>query len=219
MDANRNRRPRAARKLRYPILSLALALGAASAGAENLVPAGHFDRAEEVTAWRVDGPSGVEAVMEHDAALDAATCDGSGSAAMRTSGSGTFTAYYEICAGAVEAGEQYSLALAVLHSGNGASGALYWGPAWFEGPDCTGWEVASASIGPIGESPHWQPMVMTSSVPDGAASVLVRVELDYANAPDPLTLHLDRVVVRRLDEVFDDGFEKGGLCHWGAPET
>ena len=196
-------------------LSLSLLAGRAAHG-ENLVRAGQFDRPEEVDAWVVDRPGGVEASMNFEAARDAGSCAESGSAELRTKGSGTYTVYYEICAGAISPNEVYRVALSVYHPGGSGVGELYWGVAWFEGPDCTGAEAGASSVGPIGAAPMWQPVELGSSPAPGAVSAMVRLELDYRNAPDPLTLNVDRVVVRPIDELFDDGFEQGSECAWSA---
>lgn len=208
---NRSRLPGA-------LVALALSFTAARVGAENMVVAGQFDSATEVDSWTVDGPNGVQKAMTFDSTLDAGACGASGAARLSTSGSGTYTVYYEICAGAVTAGDQYRVGLSVHYSRHQGVGGLYWGVAWFEGPDCTGAEAGSGSVGPIGIANEWQPVELTSSAPGGAVSAMVRLELDYQGSPDPLYLHVDRVFVRPIEELFDDSFEGGATCGWATTE-
>lgn len=195
------------------LLCTLLLVASRPAAAGNLLLLGQFDQPSAIDGWTVTTDGG-EGSLSFEAAVDEASCAGSGSALLVTSSPGDRDVVYSACAPGIVGGGDYAFGLEVSFPDGEGKGWLFWGVTWLDGPDCSGSVLNSTWIGPVGYAPDWQAVELWITTQPATASALVELWVSSLEAPVPLHLNIDRVFVRPLEELFADDFELGELCRW-----
>lgn len=183
------------------------------AASDNLIATGQFDQPSDVDVWAVTSEGG-RGLISFEVWPDEGDCLDSGSALLVTDAPGALEVDYSVCGSGLLEDELYAYGLELFFPSGEGEGTLIWGATWFDGPDCTGANAGSVSIGPEVYTLGWLALEFRISTPPTAVSARLELKVSSLGSPEPLRLNIDRVFIQPAAEVFADDFEVGEICRW-----
>ncbi|GMU65267.1 MAG: hypothetical protein AMXMBFR36_15410 [Acidobacteriota bacterium] len=200
--------------------SLLVALAAAPASADNLVPEGHFDLPADVTVFL---PDGADALIAWNGALDADDCGVASGAANVTSNSTSFgdTVNFRVCIEPVAPNTLYRFGGAAYFTPQPQTAEIWYELRFQIQAGCGEGHVDNhiSPTAPASTTFAWQRVSTTAMSPPDAVGAMLSISLFKQTSSGSVFGTADAVFLRPAAEIFFEGFETGSSCRWSASST